>query len=200
MSSAGAINGPALFLRSGLNNNGLVGTRTFLHPVIGISARFKEQINGFYGAPQSASSHHFIDRGNDKVGFFIEAAPTHPMLAATALSVFGTDQQLFMKNLAHSSFNCPACRWHFRRRQRRHCFIEIGWTNKHRLSDIRSIKRSFWPLIKLLASYLAAGAEQVSTLHPEPLVLKSSTELLFSLKQNIRWIGAGCTQHTKWEV
>lgn len=179
VSSAGAINGPALFLRSGLNNNGLVGTRTFLHPVVGISAQFKEQINGFYGAPQSASSHHFIDRGNDKVGFFIEAAPTHPMLAATALSVFGTDQQLFMKNLAHSSFlialhvdgilegdNGGTVSLKSDGR------INIDYPISDQLKE--AFLASHQALCKLA---LAAGAEQVSTLHPEPLVLKSSNDL-----------------------
>ena len=104
VSSCGAINGPALFLRSDLNSNGRVGKRTFLHPVVGLASKFPHAIKGWYGAPQSVSSHHFIDRGPDKVGFFFEAAPTHPILAATAASGFGKPQQEFMNQLSHTSF------------------------------------------------------------------------------------------------
>ena len=64
ISSCGAIN-VLPYLRSGINDNGLVGTRTFLHPVTGVAAMFRT-INGWYGAPQSVSSHQFIDRGPDK--------------------------------------------------------------------------------------------------------------------------------------
>ena len=46
VSSCGALHGPVLFLRSGINDNGLVGTRTFIHPVVGIGAEFQEPING----------------------------------------------------------------------------------------------------------------------------------------------------------
>ena len=104
ISSCGAINGPALFLRSDLNDNGRVGKRTFLHPVVGLASKFPHAIKGWYGAPQSVSSHHFIDRGPDKVGFFFEAAPMHPILAATAASGFGKPQQEFMNQLSHTSF------------------------------------------------------------------------------------------------
>ena len=104
VSSCGAINGPALFLRSGINDNGRVGKRTFLHPVVGLASLFDTPIKGWYGAPQSVSSHQFIDRGPDKVGFFFEAAPTHPILAATAASNFGMAQQEFMAQLSHTGF------------------------------------------------------------------------------------------------
>lgn len=104
VSSCGAINGPALFLRSEINPNRRVGKRTFLHPVVGLASLFDTPIKGWYGAPQSVSSHQFIDRGPDKVGFFFEAAPTHPILAATAASNFGKAQQEFMAQLSHTSF------------------------------------------------------------------------------------------------
>jgi choline dehydrogenase len=42
----------------------------------------------FYGAPQSVASHHFAHR-NGGAGFFIEAAPVHPMLASIAMPGFG---------------------------------------------------------------------------------------------------------------
>jgi len=101
VSSGGAINGPALLLRSGLDFNGRLGKRTFLHPVVAMAAIYEEPVNGFYGAPQSIGSHQFIDRGPDKVGFFLETPPLHPMLAATAFRAFGLEHRAFLQQLAH---------------------------------------------------------------------------------------------------
>ena len=98
----GAINSPALLLRSGLNQSGRVGFRTFLHPVVLCVGIYPHRIEGFYGAPQSIGSHQFIDRGPDRVGFFLEAAPVHPMLSSTTATRFGVTQRDVMHQLAHS--------------------------------------------------------------------------------------------------
>jgi choline dehydrogenase-like flavoprotein len=101
VSSGGAINGPALLLRSGLDRNGRVGKRTFLHPVVATMGIYEQEVRAFYGAPQSAASHQFVDRGPGKLGFFLEVPPVHPMLAATATTVFGARMHEFMSQLAH---------------------------------------------------------------------------------------------------
>ena len=85
--SGGALNSPALLLRSGLTQ-GPVGKRTWLHPVVAMGAFYRARIEGFYGAPQSVASHHFAHRP-EGAGFFIEAAPVHPMLASIAMPGFG---------------------------------------------------------------------------------------------------------------
>ncbi|MCK6505666.1 GMC family oxidoreductase [Myxococcota bacterium] len=99
--SGGAINSPALLLRSGLDAGGKVGRRTFLHPVVGIGGRYKEPVHPFSGAPQSIGSHQFFDRGPDKVGFFFESAPLQPMLASLTASLLGPEQAQFMSQLPH---------------------------------------------------------------------------------------------------
>lgn len=98
VSSAGAINGPALMIRSGLDRAPL-GRRTMLHPVVALPALYDTPINGFYGAPQSISSHEFVDRGADRVGYFLETPPLQPMLAASGSTIFGRSQQDFMRQL-----------------------------------------------------------------------------------------------------
>ncbi len=103
VSSAGAINGPALMLRSGLDGGGRVGRRTFLHPVVAIVGRYAERIAPFYGAPQAMGSHHPIDRGPDRIGYFLEAAPLQPMLASVAASQIGAPLAAFMQALPHLS-------------------------------------------------------------------------------------------------
>ena len=76
--SGGAINTPALLLRSGLDRGGLVGRRTFIHPVVAVLGSHPTKIAPYQGAPQSVSSHQFIDRGPDRVGYFLEVAPLQP--------------------------------------------------------------------------------------------------------------------------
>lgn len=102
VSSCGAINGPALLLRSGLDGNGRVGKRTMLHPVVALPGIYDDVIDPYYGAPQSVSSHQFIDRGSDKVGFFLEAAPVHPVLGSLGFSAFGDSQGRLMQALPHT--------------------------------------------------------------------------------------------------
>ena len=98
VSSAGAINGPALLLRSGLEGGG-VGRRTWVHPVTAMPALFDEAIDGFHGAPQSVASHEHIERGPDRMGFFLEVPPVQPMLVSTASTLFGAEQRDFLRQL-----------------------------------------------------------------------------------------------------
>jgi choline dehydrogenase-like flavoprotein len=97
--SGGAINSPVLLLRSGLDQ-GPVGKKTWLHPVVAMGAFYEQRIEGFYGAPQSVASHHFARR-SEGAGFFIEAAPVHPMLASIAMPGFGAPLRADMALLPH---------------------------------------------------------------------------------------------------
>ena len=86
-------------IRSGLGG-GFVGRRTFLHPVVGTAAHYKDPIEPYYGAPQSVASHAHADRGDD-VGLFYEAAPMHPMLASVATAGFGALHREIMQKLPY---------------------------------------------------------------------------------------------------
>lgn len=101
VAAGGAINSPALLLRSGLNPNARVGRRTWLHPVVGVTGQYKDAINGFYGAPQSAASHAFAERGAGQIGFFMETAPVQPMLIAMGTSLVGGPLAELMGQLDH---------------------------------------------------------------------------------------------------
>ena len=80
--SGGAINSPGLLLRSGLDSEGRVGSRTWLHPVVAMLAEFPHEVKAFSGAPQSVYSHQFSERSAGQLGFFLEVPPVHPMLGA----------------------------------------------------------------------------------------------------------------------
>lgn len=179
VSSAGAINGPALMLRSGLDQGGRVGRRLFLHPVSVMIGFYDEPIEAWYGAPQSIASHQFIDRGPDDLGFFIEAAPQQPMLGATAARLIGGPFQDYLRGLGsygagialHTDGLLDG---------------DVGGTVTLK-SDGRvnidypfgeRLKRGFRDSMKALARiHLAAGAQGVGSLHLEPVVIRSQADL-----------------------
>ncbi|MEC7946616.1 MAG: GMC family oxidoreductase N-terminal domain-containing protein, partial [Myxococcota bacterium] len=177
--AGGAINTPALLLRSGLDAAGRVGRRTFLHPVVGMAGLYDSPINGFWGAPQSAASHQFVDRGDGRVGFFLEAAPVHPMLIALGTGGFGKAHAAFMEQLPYASATLALC-------------VDgilpgdDGGTVSLR-SDGRvrvdypirpALREGFEAAHKALAALtLAAGARQAVSMHAEPVYMDTPADL-----------------------
>ena len=103
--AAGAINSPALLLRSQLPDpHGRLGRRTFLHPVVASAAVFDEPIEGWRGAPQSVYSDHFLETGpiDGPLGFKLEVPPLHPVIGAVTLPGFGAEQTGALKAFAHT--------------------------------------------------------------------------------------------------
>lgn len=85
--AAGAINGPALMLRSKAPDpHKLIGKRTFLHPTTFTFAKFDETIDPYYGAPQSVHSDHFQwESVTGRACYKLEVPPLQPGLAAVLL-------------------------------------------------------------------------------------------------------------------
>jgi choline dehydrogenase len=98
--SAGAINTPALLLRSQAPDpHGRVGLHTCIHPVPFTLAVMPDRINPFYGAPQSIASDHFQwkDGATGPMGYKLEAAPMFPSISA---SLFGTTGSILKEEMA----------------------------------------------------------------------------------------------------
>ena len=178
VSSGGAINSPALLLKSGLDDHDRVGRRTFLHPVVGLPALYDEEINPFYGAPQAVGSHHFIDRG-DRIGFFLETAPLHPTIASISLSHAGESARSFLTQLAHTGIvialhvdgllpGDEGGTTSLRRDGR----VAIDYPIREHLTE--GFRASHQVLAKIA---LAAGAREVFSLHSEPIRLTSEADL-----------------------
>lgn len=177
--SGGAINTPALLLRSGIDLAGKVGTRTFLHPVAAMFGRHPGLVEGYYGAPQSVASHHFADRGPGKVGFFLEAAPVHPMLAATALGGFGAGHEELMAALPHASALIALAIDGFLPGEEGGT-VSLRADGRVRL-DYR-IRPEIWEALRegckaLARIHLAAGAEAVYSLHEEPVEIRGELDV-----------------------
>jgi choline dehydrogenase-like flavoprotein len=102
--AGGAINSPALLLRSGAPDpHGLLGKRTFLHPTL-ISAGIHEQpVQGFNGAPQTVYSDHFLHTQpiDGPLGYKLEVPPLHPLLLATTMTGFGQQHADMMRQFPH---------------------------------------------------------------------------------------------------
>lgn len=172
-----AINSPALLLRSNLNDNGRVGLRTFLHPVVGSAGSYDFEIDPFRGAPQSAASHHFAHRGDD-VGFFLEAAPWYPSVAAGAVPGFGKAHEDLMNGAA---------------KQALHIAITIDGFHDDVPGGRVTLRPSGAPLLdypitsklwdafrfaqkRLTEVQVASGAKKVATLHDPPVVMTKLDE------------------------
>jgi choline dehydrogenase-like flavoprotein len=177
----GAINSPALLLRSGLTGRGNVGKRLFLHPVVIMAAQMDEPVEAWAGAPQAAYSHHFIDRGADRVGYFLEVPPLYPMIAATVLPGFGVPHQRLMERLAYTQVTIAITTDGF-------LPGDVGGTV--RLSDPKERRvhieyplkpwqwEAFRDACKVMARLqFAGGAREVLSLHSTPVRLRPGDDI-----------------------
>ena len=102
--AGGAINSPALLMRSGAPDpNKLLGKRTFLHPTLISAGIFGQRVDAWAGAPQTVYSDHFLGTGaiDGAIGYKLEAPPLHPVLLATTLNGFGQGHAELMRQFPH---------------------------------------------------------------------------------------------------
>jgi choline dehydrogenase-like flavoprotein len=177
----GAINSPALLLRSGLDGNGNVGNRFFLHPVVIMSALMPEPVAPWTGAPQSAYSHHFIDRGPGKLGFLLEVPPIMPLIAATVFPGSGERHQALLEQLPYTQSTIAIC-------QDGLLPEDEGGTVKLRDPEERRVSidyplrafhfEAFRAACKEMARIqFAAGAREVRSLHAEPVLIRKLADV-----------------------
>ncbi len=103
--SAGAINSPAVLLRSQAPDpHGRLGIRTFLHPVVMSSAVMDQRVEGWQGAPQSIYSDHFLATQaiDGPIGFKLEAPPLHPVIFASTVAGFGRPQAELLRQFPNT--------------------------------------------------------------------------------------------------
>jgi choline dehydrogenase-like flavoprotein len=103
--AAGAIGTPGLLLRSQvMDPYKTLGKRTFLHPTTICGARFQEEVEPFYGAPQTIYSDAFIPKEGkeSRPGFKLEVPPIHPLLLATSIPLRGQRHRELMSKLSHT--------------------------------------------------------------------------------------------------
>jgi choline dehydrogenase-like flavoprotein len=100
--AASAIHTPVLLLKSKLaNGNRRVGATLTLHPTTAVLGVFDRIIDPGYGIPQSVVCNEFMNYRNDDGGYWIEAVPVHPALAAISLPEFGDKHRSVMEQYRH---------------------------------------------------------------------------------------------------
>lgn len=176
--AGGAINTPALLQASGIgSDSGLIGRRTFLHPTVPMVGIFPERIEGFYGAPLSVSCHHFAERG-DRIGYFLETAPIHPMLSAIAFPGFGDRHRGIAARLPFAQATIallidghkadPGGTVTVNQGGR----IKLAYPLGGEIAE--AAKDAMGNMARLL---LAAGATEVISLHADPVIVRSEKDL-----------------------
>jgi choline dehydrogenase-like flavoprotein len=103
--AAGAIGSPGVLLRSDAPDpGGTLGKRTFLHPTVVSAAVMPQKVEGYFGAPQSIYSDHFLDAHalDGPAGYKLESAPTHPILVSITLPGFGEEHARWMAKFPHT--------------------------------------------------------------------------------------------------
>ena len=101
--AAGAINSPALLLRSQAPDpHDHLGRRTFLHPATVTTAILPEPVAGWAGAPQTVCSDHFLTAPGGPIGFKLETAPMHPVFVGAQLPGFGAAQSQLFRQFPHA--------------------------------------------------------------------------------------------------
>ena len=177
--AGGAINSPLLLLKSGITDAGRVGTRTWFHPLVISTGQMPYRVEAFYGAPQTVSCHQFAWRDGGAMGYFIEAAPVHPMLGASALPGFGASHRDHMDLL-------PFVNGLYAHLVDGFSDEEAGATITLKPSGAPKVDYAFTPRLweaaregmKAIARMqLAAGATKVMTLHAHPLEITSESEI-----------------------
>jgi choline dehydrogenase-like flavoprotein len=101
--AAGAINSPGVLMRSAAPDpHGLLGRRTFLHPVVMSAAAMPHKVEGWQGAPQSVYTDHFLATHaiDGPMGFKLEAPPLHPVIFASSVTGLGAEQARLLRNFA----------------------------------------------------------------------------------------------------
>ena len=104
--AGGALNSPALLMRSKAPDpNKLLGKHTCIHPVVLTIARMPNEINPFYGAPQSIASDQFQwkDGATGPMGYKLEVPPMYAGLSSGVFGNFGQALADDMKQLPHTT-------------------------------------------------------------------------------------------------
>lgn len=168
--SAGAIGSPAILLSSHLPDpNGVVGRRTFLHPTVVSGAIMPTRVDGYYGAPQTVYSDHFLDNAapGGPAGFKLEAPPVHPILGGITVPGFGPEHARWMTQLPQVQVLIALLRdgFHEESQGGRVLLRSDGWpVLDYALSDYLwdGVRRAYLAMAEL---QFAAGARTVMPLH-----------------------------------
>jgi choline dehydrogenase-like flavoprotein len=166
--AAGAIESPALLLRSGIGGPA-VGKHLRLHPASVVAGVYEEPIEGWIGQIQSALSDEFADCEGE-YGFLIEAAGVAPGIQAMSLPFTDgrSHKERMSRTLKHSAPFISVARDHGEGEvvvdDYGRAVTRWGFDDE---VDARMFRKAMVELAKL---HRAAGAKEMITYHQQPVV------------------------------
>jgi choline dehydrogenase-like flavoprotein len=176
--AAGAVGTPTLLQRSGLGN-AVVGQYLRLHPTTATLGVFEHDIAGSAGIPLSAVCDEHLQWQGSAYGFWLECPPFLPGLSAVALPGWGHAHATCMTQFRHLSSVIALTRDGAERRVssgrvslRRDGGVSIQYALTD--ADASRVRASIEAAARV---QLAAGAQEVRTLHTTPLVLRREADL-----------------------
>jgi len=183
--SASAINSPVLLLKSGLaNSSDELGKNLTFHLTTAVAGFYEKVIYPAGGIPQSVMCDEFLNRNGDNGGFWIEAVPVYPALAALAFPGFGAFHRQNMSDYKHIGASISlvkeidsAGRVKANKRGRAVIRYELG------PKDLEYVKQGVAIAARI---QFAAGAKKVMTLHAKPTVIPSMGDIDHVLRSH-RW-------------
>lgn len=177
--SGGAINNPGLLLRSDAPDpHERIGKRTTIHPVNASLASMAQDVNGFYGAPQSIYSDHFQWQERDGIGYKLEVPPLQPAISSQILGFHGLDLSEQMADLPNMQVVIALLRDGFHEGSQGGT-IELDDAGKPILDY--PITDYLWQGLKhahytMAEAQFAAGAKKVMPLHHDAAYVKTMAE------------------------
>jgi choline dehydrogenase-like flavoprotein len=183
--SASAIHSPALLLKSGIaNSSGHVGKHLTFHLTSAVVGIFDDVIYPAGGIPQSAMCDEFLNKNNDGGGYWIEAVPVYPALAALSLPGFGDEHHAMMKEF----LNIGASIVLVKEIDSEGAVTVNGYGRPSISYSAGPIDRAYMKQgVKTAAKiHFAAGAKKVMTLHTTPTFFSSPSEIDPRL-ENAHW-------------
>jgi choline dehydrogenase-like flavoprotein len=176
--AAGAVGTPAILQRSGLGGGG-VGRFLRLHPTSGVMGRFSREMYPMAGVPQTTMCDEFIDRDGNGYGFWVECPGLPVALASAAFGGFGQAHREWMTALA----NVVPFIVLVRDGSRDEGSQGSVWVDRHgdvrvRFRMGRADRANLAAGVEAAARIqLAAGADEVATLHTPTIRLASERDL-----------------------
>jgi choline dehydrogenase-like flavoprotein len=172
--AAGALETPALLLRSGLGGPA-TGEYLRLHPATVLIGRYAEPQHGWWGPPQTVLSAQWADL-EDGYGFLVETSNAAPGLTGTALPwESGLQHKREMARGAHTSALVLLLR------DRGHGRVAIDGAGEavhhYDLTDETDVRHFRRGLAQLARLHEAAGAEEIVSFHRKPLRWRRGDDL-----------------------
>ena len=155
--AAGVLETPALLLRSGLE--GATGVGLQFHSSVYVTARFEDEIHGYYGPTMGYAVTEFSDvHGHRGPGFMIEHVTVSPITTALALPGFGSDHERAMAALPYLARAVVVLRDRTRGRLALDADGRITLTYDPVPEDLERLRQGMQAIAR---AYLEAGAREV---------------------------------------